>query len=270
MRPMPKAKAKAKAKAKTKTTAKPKAGPAHRFERAAYDLPVLDLAEAIALAAALLRTKPAKAPAVVVEEATRLAKALARAKAVGHGGEHADAKAYDVAMDRAWATFVRRIEDWTDLPIAQCPAAIEAAKVHRIVGDLSILKLNYLAEFAQIGARLDSLRREGMLDDAKRFAGDAFLDEVMRCHAAYGTALGVFDAPEKKTSAADRGEARVALVEAIAEYTHHVTALARAGRPESWPAVETALAPIAALRTKRTDELRAPPPPKVPPAHPPV
>lgn len=133
------------------------------------------------------------------------------------------------------------------------------------------LKLNYLAEFAQIGARLDSLKREGLLDVARSLAGASFVDEVLFCHGAYGQALGLMaPASSKPDAAVDRGEARLALVEAIAEYAVQVMAQARAGRAEGWTPITKALAPIADLRSRQQRAHRAPPapPPRAP--HPPI
>jgi hypothetical protein len=280
------------AKAKAKTTASAKAKPAptrakgkpaahakatgshERFDRAAYDLPVMDLGEAVALASALLASRPSKAAPPVVEEAKRLAAARDRARAIqkAQGGEASvDARAYDVAMDRAWATFVRRIQDHVELPPARRTDAADAARIVGIVSDLSILKLNYLAEFAQIGARLDSLKREGLLEVARALAGAVFVDEVLFCHSEYGQALGITAAPSAKVDViVDRGEARLALVEALAEYVTQVTAQARAGRSESWTPVAKALGPIAHLRARQQRAHRAPPPLPARAPHPPV
>src|SRR4051794_39342459 len=121
----PKAKAHASAKGKThakaKAKAKPKAHakPAHakpavkprslvaaaayveRFDRQAYAIPLLDLTEAIALASALLASKPPKPNAVVAEEVKRLTAARDRARAVkktrgihGPSADAGDARAY--------------------------------------------------------------------------------------------------------------------------------------------------------------------------------
>ena len=259
--------------AKPKAKAKATANASHeRFDRNAYDLPVLDLSEAVALATALLAARPSKAAPSVVEEAKRVAAARDRARAVQKGGAGSvDARAYDVAMDRAWATFVRRVEDHVELPAARRTNAADVARIYGIVSDLSILKLNYLAEFAQIGARLDALKREGLLEVARTLVGHAFVDEVLFCHGAYGQALGVTGAsPSSANVLVDRGEARLMLVEAIAEYAVQVTAQARAGRTESWTPVTKALAPIVVLRARQRRTHRTPPPapPRAP--HPPV
>jgi hypothetical protein len=195
-----------------------------------------------------------------------MTKARDRAKLVANGGDASEsvAKSYDVQMDRAWATFVRRIEDYASLPASRHVDAVEAATVYGIVKDLSILQLNYLAEFAQIGARLDDLKREGLLDAARTFAGGAFLDEVLHCHAEYGKVLGIME-----PSVADRGEARVALAEAIAEYVFQVMALARPGQPATWKVVESALEPVVKLRATQMHAMHTHPAPP-PPAHPPL
>jgi hypothetical protein len=281
----PKAKAKAKAHAKPKAKAHAKAKPkgrslvaaathAERFERHAYDLPVLDLGEAIALATALLAAKPAKANAVISEEAKRVAVARDRARTVqkklsAHGAP-ADAKAFDVAMDRAWATFVRRIQDHVELPGPRHAATADALRIFGVVSDLSILKLNFLAEFAQIGARLDALKREGLLEVASALAGTVFVEEVLRCHGEYGQALGLMPAGAEGDAIVDRGEARNALAEAIAEYAVQVMAQARAGRHDSWAPVQKALEPIVQLRRRQARSQHADAAPAQGPTHPPV
>jgi hypothetical protein len=278
-----KAKAKAKPKAKAKAKAKPKAKArslvatathAERFERHAYDLPVLDLGEAVALATALLAAKPAKASAVIVEEAKRVAAARDRARSVqkkqsAQGGP-ADARAFDVAMDRAWATFVRRIQDHVELPGPRQAATADALRIFGVVSDLSILKLNFLAEFAQIGARLDALKREGLLEVASALAGPVFVEEVLRCHGEYGQALGLMPAGPEGDAVIDRGEARNALAEAIGEYAVQVMAQARAGRHDSWAPVQKALQPIMDLRRRHARTQHAQPAPAPRPVHPPV
>jgi hypothetical protein len=281
-----KTKAKAKATPKAKPTAKPTAK-AHakpkvhakvtvheRFERGAYELPVMDLAEAVALATALLAARPSKSAPAVVEEAKRVTAARDRARAIAkQGGASVDARAYDVAMDRAWATFVRRIQDHVELPPARRVDAADVARIYAIVSDLSILKLNYLAEFAQIGARLDSLKREGLLEVARSLAGPSFVDEVLFCHGEYGQALGLTPAASaspEPSAVVDRGEARLALVETIAEYTVQVLAQARAGRTDAWSPITKALAPIVDLRTRQHRAHRAPPPPPPRAPHPPI
>ncbi|HTJ84103.1 MAG TPA: hypothetical protein VL400_20430, partial [Polyangiaceae bacterium] len=239
--------------------------------------------EAIELATALLEAQPKKARGSIAEEAARMtvardraarARAASRSKSselhAAHRDTSVDARAFDVAMDRAWATAVRRIQDYAELPVDLYPAAVDAAKVYAIVEDLSILKLNYLAEFAQIGARLDSLKREGLLDDARRFAGGPFVDEVLRRHAEYGLALGAADDATERAHDGDRGEARLELVEAISEYAYQVLAEARPGRVDTWKYVEAALEPILVLRARLADELRAAPPRYEPAPHPPV
>ncbi len=246
---MPKAKKKA---------GKPKpAAHAHehaRFDRAPYEpLPILDGAEAVALAKALLAKKPGKLP-----EAERLAAAVAKAR----GALGDDARSHDVAMDRAWLAFVRRIRDYSELPPERHTRTRDAQKVYAIVSDLSILRLNYLAEFAQIGARLDALRREGLVDDARDFAGAPFFDEVMFQHAEYGKALGIGGARD------DSAASRLALLDALHDYVLHVLALARAGQPKTWDAVARALQPIVDLRQKQARAAHRAPP--APPAHPPV
>ena len=272
-----KAKAKpAKAKAKKKTAAPARAHHAERFERGAYEVPVMDLGEAIALAGSLLGATVARPTPAIAEEVAHLTSARSRAAAIqkAHGPEPSssfDARAYDVAMDRAWATFVRRIHDHVSVPAVRRGGGADAAKVYAIVRDLSILKLNYLAEFAQIGARLDALKREGLLETAGTLAGTVFLDEVLRCHGEYGRVLGVMEvAASRDVDSADRGEARLALIEAIAEYAAQVMGLARAGRHDSWEAVHVALRPIADLRAdhERTHHAADAPRPRAP--HPPV
>jgi hypothetical protein len=214
-----------------------------------------------------LAVKPAKA-ASIAEDARRLSAARDRAKKIA--SEEPVAKPFDVAMDRAWATIVRRIRDHAELPVERHPEAITAAKVYAVVHDLSILKLNYLAEFAQIGARLDSLKREGLLDAARTFAGEAFIDEVLHCHAKYGEALGLMDGSEEVKAPVERGVARLQLIEAISEYTYQVLALARAGHQDSWRVVRDALDPIVKLRDRQADDHRAKEPPRAPPPHPPI
>jgi len=263
------AKAQGTASAKAKAGARAPAAKAdvqasqERFDRTAYDLPVMDLAEAVSLATALLAARPSKPATAVVEEAKRVTAARDRARALqktrAGGSASVDARAYDVAMDRAWVTFVRRIQDHVELPPARRTDAADVARIYGIVSDLSILKLNYLAEFAQIGARLDSLKREGLLEMARALAGTAFVDEVLFCHGEYGQALGLMPAASPKAGdIVDRGEARLALVEAIAEYAVQVMAQARAGRSESWRPVAKALGPIAELRARRKRTHRAP------------
>jgi hypothetical protein len=268
--------AKAKAKPKAKHAAPVRSQHAERFERGAYEVPVMDLGEAIALAGSLLGSTLAPSTSAIAEEVAHLTSARYRAAAVheAQGPEPStsfDARAYDVAMDRAWATFVRRVHDHMALPAARRAGGADAAKVYAIVRDLSILKLNYLAEFAQIGARLDALKREGLLDTAGALAGTVFLDEVLRCHGEYGQALGVLEmAPASDGNSADRGEARLALIEAIAEYAAQVMGLARAGRHESWDAVHVALKPIADLRASHERNHHAPDAPRPRAPHPPV
>ncbi|HEY8077363.1 MAG TPA: hypothetical protein VIF62_24725, partial [Labilithrix sp.] len=128
------------------------------------------------------------------------------------------------------------------------------------VRDLSILRLNYLAEFAQIGARLDALRREGLLEDVRDFAGATFVDEVLFQHGEYGKAIGVGTKDDGAT-------ARLALIDAVHDYVLQVLALARTGQPKTWETVTRALRPIDELREKRA--ARRPPQP-APPAHPPI
>ncbi len=248
---------------------------AERFDRSPYEIPPLDLSEAIALGTALLAARPRRQPPAIDEEAARLTAARDRARgAVRADGTTVAARPFDVAMDRAWGTMVRRIQDVSELPAERFPEAVEASKVFGLVQDLSILKLNYLAEFAQIGARLDALKREGCLDAARRFAGPEFLDEVLRCHAAYGEALGVSDeavrSEEGDTPRADRGAARLELAETIGEYAVQVLALARSGRPATWTIVQSALAPILELRARQAEQLRAEAPVRPPPVHPPL
>ena len=211
---------------------------------------------------------------MIVEETKRLTAARDRARSVqkAHGahGPSVDARAYDVAMDRAWATFVRRIQDHVELPGPRIAAAADAVRIFTIVSDLSILKLNFLAEFAQIGARLDALKREGLLEVAGRLAGPVFLDEVLRCHGEYGQALGLMPAGAEGDALVDRGEARNALGEAISEYAVQVMAQARAGQHDSWAPVQKALRPIMDLRHRHARTQHAPPPPAPRPVHPPI
>jgi len=235
-----------------------------RFDRSTYDpLPLLDASEAIALGKSLLGSRPGKATPAVNAEATRLATALDRAKAA-HRGAGKDAKSLDMAMDRAWVAFVRRIQDYADLPRERYPDAVDAAKCYAIVRDLSILRLNYLAEFAQIGARLDSLRREGLLDEARKFAGQPFYDEVMHCMKEYGEGIGA-------TSPSSRPEddgARLALIGALHDYVFQVLAMAVTGKPTTFDPVKKALKPIVTFREKQ--QRPSTPEPRKPPPHPPI
>ncbi len=66
------------------------------------------------------------------------------------GNEH------DVAMDRAWTAFVVGIEQHVTVGTAEGQDAADLATIWSVVRDLSILELSFLAEFAQIGARLDA------------------------------------------------------------------------------------------------------------------
>lgn len=255
---------------KTKKKAPPRPSTARavdRFDRASYEIPMMALDEALGLADALLNVKPTKAGETIAEDARRLAAARDRAKDLAEAAPDAETsptlrQSFDVAMDRAWATMVRRIRDHAELPVERHPEAIMAAKVYAVVHDLSILKLNYLAEFAQIGARLDSLKREGLFDAARTFAGEAFVVEVLHCHAQYGEALGLTAGDEA------RGEARLQLIEAISEYAYQVLALARAGHQDSWRVVRDALDPIVRLRARQAEDHRAKEPPRSPPPHP--
>jgi hypothetical protein len=271
------ARIRATAKAPTKARAKaapPPASHAERFDRSSYEVPLIDLGEAIALATALLAATPARATPAIAEEARQVAAARDRARVVKKTSPAAaaslDARPFDVAMDRAWATFVRRIEDHVELGRPNRADASDLATIHGIIRDLSILKLNYLAEFAQIGARLDALKREGLLAAACVLTGGEFFDEVLRCHGEYGDALGVGPIAATSTMAIDQGQARLALIEAIAEYAVQLMALARAGRPESWNAVHRALKPIADLRAQQAKKQCARPPAPAREAHPPV
>jgi len=246
---------------------------APRFERGLYDLPVMDLREAVALASALVECASTEAGSAVHEECARLELARERAAAVlSMDGPEAspDARAFDVAMDRAWATVVGRIQDHAELRVDLYPHAVDAAKVYAVVEDLSILKLNYLAEFAQIGARLDSLKREGLLADARSLAGEVFVDEVLRCHGEYGAALGALDAGGDGPPVIDHGRARNGLTEAIGEYVTQVLAEARPGHDDAWSRAESTLAPLLELRDRQSEAVRAAPRVVAPPAHPPV
>jgi hypothetical protein len=249
-----------------------------RFDRAPYDpLPGMDLDEAIMVATSLLLAKPDKPSPAAAEEAARLAIARDRANVLrdrhdGTSPERRDpyARPFDVAMDRAWETFVRRVRDYAELPFDRHPDVDDAKKAYAIVHDLSILELNYLAEFAQIGARIDDLRREGLLESARTWVGTAFVDEVIHCHAAYGKALDARPphASSDPSGGAELGNARLALTGAIGEYVFQLMAQARAGRKDTWEAVTKGLEPIAMFRAERADLNQRVP--KPPPTHPPV
>ena len=68
----------------------------------------------------------------------------------------------------------------------------------------------------------------------------------------------------------ENGSGKSNLIEAIAEYTYQVLALARAGRPDTWRVVREALESIVTVRSRQARELRASPPARRPPAHPPI
>ncbi len=247
-----------------------------RFDRTPYEpLPVMDLGDAIALATALNSAKPGGATPAVTEEAARMIVARDRAQTVLQSHlavfKVEDLRPFDVSMDRAWATLVRRVGDHTEVSAERNENAARAAEIYEVIKGVTILKLDYFNEHTQITARLGLLEKNSMLSDVRELAGGVFLDNALFCLGEYGRAQGITVAkPDDPSRPRDRGEARLALVDQLGEYVAQLLPLARAGRSDTWEFVRKALMPIVDLRARQAARAKtvAPLNPAAPPADP--
>lgn len=222
-------------------------------------LPQMDVATAFALVAALVAAAPSKHPEGVsrtldaLQESTTALQHAARQHAIAREKVPADPRVADVAMDRAWAAMVRRIEGFTALPETRTPDVARARQVLLVIAPdgLAVLKSSYRVQWSKLKTRLDDVEARGMEADLRALAGDAFVDEVRDCFEVYGEAIGITAPAEFDTSLPNLLEHMRTVAQRLQAYVIQVIAMANPEKPATVKAARVALKPIDDLRASQ-------------------
>ena len=165
--------------------------------------------------------------------------------------EKADRRSADLAMDRAWQAFERRLTAYGDLAPEFASDQGKAAELHPLLfpNGLSFLALPYPEQWAEGEAILHRIGQSELEPAIVKFVGAPFLAQVRARHAAYGEALGITKARPEVVKAEPILDA---LREARAALSTYARVLVAAVENEDLdPKVaQKALAPIADLRSQ--------------------
>jgi hypothetical protein len=166
-------------------------------------IPVLDAPKAIALAQALDQAARGATdlPPLVqkaldqVRAAQAVLTAALAAKVVDGAGAGPDVtRAADQVIDAVWRAFHAWLQAFTKLPVHL--ATDQVASAQQLLSEyfadgLQFTQAAFRAEWAESGARLQSLAQTGRDALVRTLGGDVFLQALGTAHQAYGEALGL-------------------------------------------------------------------------------
>lgn len=179
-------------------------------------------------------------------EALRLAHAAVQAPPA-----RVNTRAADLAMDRAWRSFERRLSCYLELPSYLATDQADAAELYEVLfpNGTGFLSLPYAQQWAEGEAILHRIVERQLEPAIARYIGAPFLAHLRECHAAYGEALHITRA---KPEAVERDRVIEPLRETRAALTTYARVLAVAVENGGLDPklAETALAPIAYLRAQ--------------------
>ena len=234
-------------------------------------LPRLSAAEATALTRKLLvafedersRKKAPKLPKLVLKTAKKLEGSVVALEAalesrVGTAEAPKEGQAADLVMDRAVHALHGFLESWATIPDTQPENGEAQGILDALFKDgLSILKLRYAAEWAEVKALLAAADADGHAATIGKLGGKRILDSVRKAFTAYGEALGITVAGTA-TPGASVAEPRRALLGAIKAYVRHVSTAFDEDEADEVARRDSLLLPLAswesARRSKNVEE----------------
>ncbi|MDP3274882.1 MAG: hypothetical protein Q8Q09_06760 [Deltaproteobacteria bacterium] len=240
----------------------PLESPAHShlepFDRTQYStLPMLSLAETVALGTALLNALESALPGVrpepVQESANELRALLATrpsAKAKPAAGAHPSPRDADAEMDNAWGALIERLKSYARLPAELYPKSRRAVELLEILAPdgLSVLRLAYAKQWSVLEPRVRALNATELRRDVALLVGEDFVAEATRAFDQYGRSLGITESVPVPTKQPDPAQSLRALRETLSELIFQLAASANARKPASITQARAALRPVDEFR----------------------
>lgn len=234
--------------------------------------PYLDTATTAALARKLIAAAP-KAPSPGAKRSlsnlTRASQALGSAMAESLLSIAAAAKRpIDLLADRSWSAVEMRLGAWLQIEASEHAEVASATELYQQLfpDRLKFTLLEYGAQWAEAESRISMLRTTGKLALLEKLCGKPFVEELLRCHAAYGVMVGAV-APSgaarsgEEAAKPELGPLRKRVQQAILSYMIQLVAMRMSGDAAEERAAELALRPIdeyreklSPVRTARKDE----------------
>jgi hypothetical protein len=213
--------------------------------------PRLAVDSGLSLAKKLMRVVPSKPNAGVQQGAKLLAQSVTTLATAWHESGKArplrNARPADLRLDRAWGAVHARLTAWTVFPPDDPDHETSTALADRLFPTgLDFLRLPFMAEHAQSERRVKIIENEALRADLDHLVGEAFMDELLAAHAAYGDALGITKATEAATPEPAIDEPLRMLSQAIVAYALQVVAFG--ALPGNLEAARRALRPIDEFR----------------------
>ncbi len=221
------------------------------FDMAAYvQPPKMDVANAIAMVAKLLRRTPEDAPEGVTAAAAKLRKRAARLQAAwarrAVKAPVTRTRPQVVALIGVWSALQGRLVAWTRLPPGEHPESVRAQELldALFANGRDFLKLEQAPLWAESARRLDLLDAASRAAEAEALAGEAFVRSVRKAHKACGDALGTTAAKEPAGAAVDLMPLLNEVRDAVAAYALQLLAATDHDDAASVARTAHALAPI--------------------------
>jgi hypothetical protein len=215
-------------------------------------LPKLSMAEAVALAAALVARADASEPlsAATGKALARMRVALSKLRA--HASDSAEppgegaARDADRDLDAAWAAAFAWCSGWTKLPYPSSSVTRADGLYRTLFAEgLKFTQYRYKVQWIESQARLEVIDAQGLDQHFAALGGTEILDALRRAHARYGQVLGITSAGPKDAGAV--GERLAELGNEMSGYVLQVLASVDPDDRASQATADRLLEPLSAI-----------------------
>ena len=221
--------------------------------------PVLNLANAISLADALVEAAPSGLSGLTLKAKDRLAQASQTARdaivarqRVLSGLPERDTRELDNRADRLWGALRDRLAAQAALREVGVPGAQRAGELNVALfepGGLTFLQKSYPVQLTMMQATLQRIDEDGLAPEIDRYAGPEFLAAIRPVVAEYGRMVSeLLRKAEAKSE--DFSSHLTAVRSAIVDYAARVYATIDPDEPATETRAAAALHPIAQLRAR--------------------
>lgn len=210
----------------------------------------------LSLTRALLSAAPAKPEKLVAKRIVKLRKGakLLQAAWVDAGrpaAAVADARPFDVVLDRSWSAMRSRLDGCVLLGDDDIAPRASQLMATVFPTGLDFLKLPYNEEWAESERRLAMIKADGLAKELDELAGKPYLAAIKKAHAAYGSALGITNKKGSAPQAVRVAKPLRELQAAIGGYVRTVVGQVDEDDEESVAAAQAQLEPIVRARRPR-------------------
>lgn len=224
------------------------------FDATAYiRAPIINLANGVTLAGALVAACPDPAP-------SNVAKACAKLKAAGEAGQKAltarrrengtyseeDSRVLDREADNSFGALRMRLVAYSMLPVERYPQAGRAGEIVKTLfgsDGLTFLSADYSVQDAVMASVVQHIEDAGLQQDIDAIAGPEFLEQIRNVLPRYHAM--VQDKLQKESAATSNLTTHVRAIQtAIVEYATKIAGMVDEDDPQTIEIVRKALRPL--------------------------